>query len=290
MVAKCGVQIQRDLISANHILHYYSVVDAYGHISVRHPEDSTTYLMSGDRAPATVSSASQLIQYRVDDSEAITPNASKGYIERYIHGEMYKRFPDVTSVIHSHSEDMLPYTISGVPLRAVYHTAGFVGYDPVPIYDIQTSYNDTQPHHMLISNAQLGADLAEVFVAPENVSAVPPTSHPDTNLVLMRKHGFVTFGIGIREAVYKAIFAQSNARVQTTALLLRNAYLGSKAGDATVLSNGLNESEFQPLTHRQAKDTTAGMGASGHRAWLLWVAEVESQPLYVNNVTIDARD
>lgn len=254
---------------------------------MRHPEDPQTYLLSGDRAPATVSSASQLVQYRINDSVAITPDAPHGYIERYIHGEMYKRFPNVSSVIHSHSEDVLPYAIAGVPLRAVYHTAGFVGYDPVPTYDIENSYNSTQPHDMLISNGQLGADLAEVFVAPENASDEPPTESPDTNLVLMRKHGFVTFGTNVREAVYKAVYAQSNAKVQTTAASLKDAYLGLQAGDATTWSNGLNVSGFQTLTRRQAEDTTAGMDAAGDRAWLLWVAEVESHPLYVNNVTVD---
>lgn len=263
------------------------MLDAYGHISVRHPEVATTYLMSGDMAPATVSSASQLVQYRVNDSVAITPDAPRGYIERYIHGEMYKRFPNVTSVIHSHSEDVLPYAIAGVPLRAVYHTAGFVGYDPVPVYDIEDSYNATQAHDMLISTLLLGADLAETFVSPANVSAIPPTVSPDTHLVLMRKHGFVTFGTDIKEAVYKAVFAQSNAKVQTTAALLKNAYLGLQGGDVNTWSSGLNESAFEPLTRRQADDTTAGMHTAGDRAWRLWVAEVESQPLYVNNVTVD---
>lgn len=243
--------------------------------------------MSGDRAPATVSSAGQLVQYRVSDSVAITPNAANGYIERYIHGEMYRRFPDVMSVIHSHSEDILPYAITDVPLRAVYHTAGFVGYDPVPTYDIETSYDDPQAHDMLIRNAQLGADLAEVFVAPENKSVVPLTQSPDTNLVLMKKHGFVTFGTDVKQATYKAIFAQSNARVQTTATLLKNAYSGFEAGDTVTKRNGVIESGLQPLTHLQAKGTSAGMGAAGHRAWNLWVAEVESQPLYVNDVTVD---
>lgn len=280
-------QIQRDLISANHILHFHSVLDAYGHISVRHPTDVSTYLMSGDMAPATVSSVNELVQYRVNDSVAITPGAPRGYIERYIHGAMYDRFPNVTSVIHSHSEDILPYAIAGVPLRAVYHTAGFVGYDPVPVYDIEDSYNATQHHDMLISTPKLGADLAAIFVSPENMSASPPTVSPDVELALMRKHGFVTFGDNIHEAVYKAVFAQSNAKVQTTAALLQNAYLGMRDGGSQAWGSSVNESGFEPLTRQQVQDTTAGMGAAGDRAWNLWVAEVESQSLYVNNITVD---
>ena len=243
--------------------------------------------MSGDMAPATISSVSELVQYRVSDSQAITVDAPRGYIERFIHGEVYKRFPNVMSVIHSHSPDILPYAIADVPLRAVYHTAGFVGYDPVPVYDIEDSYSDEEPHDMLIRTAKLGKHLAEKFVAPEKVSASPPTMLPDHHLVLIRKHGFVTFGTGIREAVYKAVFAQINAWVQTTAVLLRNAYLGFQRGDAQASSNGSNESVFEYLTRRQQEDTTAGMAAAGDRAWLLWVAQVEHHSLYANNVRGD---
>lgn len=237
--------------------------------------------MSAALAPATVSSADQLIQYRVNDSVAVTPNAPRGYIERYIHSEMYKRFPEVVSVIHSHSEDILPYTIAGgVPFRAVYHTPGFVGFDPSPIWDIENAYNSTQPRDMLVSSSRLGANLAESFASSANASTNPATLLPDRNLLLMRKHGFVTFGTGIEDATYKAVFATSNARVQTKAGLLQNAY-------QNVWSSQVNDSAFEALTQRQAEDTTAGSGAAGDRAWKLWVAEVESQPLYVNNVVVN---
>ena len=240
--------------------------------------------MSGDKAPATISSVNELVQYRVNDSQAITVEAPRGYIERFIHGEVYKRFPSVMSVIHSHSPDILPYAIAPVPLRAVYHTAGFVGYDPVPVYDIEDSYSDKEPHDMLIRTEKLGKHLAEKFVASKNLSASSPTVFPDHHLVLMRKHGFVTFGTSIREAVYKAVFAQINARVQTTAAVLKNAYLGFQGGDSQTYSNESNESAFEPLTLRQQEDTTAGMTAAGDRAWLLWVAEVEHHSLYINDV------
>lgn len=83
--------------------------------------------MSGDRAPALVSSTSDLIEYYVKDSSSVDPTAKKGYQERFIHGEIYKRFPEVHSVIHSHSEAVIPYTMIGVEMKPVFHIAGFLG-------------------------------------------------------------------------------------------------------------------------------------------------------------------
>jgi ribulose-5-phosphate 4-epimerase/fuculose-1-phosphate aldolase len=120
--------LQRDLISANHIIHHHGVVDAYGHISVRHPEQPDTYLMSANMAPALVSSSADFVQYRVEDSSSISnANVPKGFIERYIHSEIYKMYPDIQCVIHSHAEEVLPYATSGVPLQPMYHMSGFLG-------------------------------------------------------------------------------------------------------------------------------------------------------------------
>ena len=83
--------------------------------------------MCGYMAPALVASPADLIEYRVEDSSTVEPNAKKGYSERFIHGEIFKRFPDVNCVIHSHAEDVLPYVVSGVPFKAVYHMSGFLG-------------------------------------------------------------------------------------------------------------------------------------------------------------------
>jgi ribulose-5-phosphate 4-epimerase/fuculose-1-phosphate aldolase len=108
-------------------LHYQKVVDAYGHISLRHPSNPSVFIMSGDKAPALVSSPSNLIQYYVSDSSPVDPKSKKGYQERFIHSEIYKRFPHINSVVHSHSEAVLPYTMNGVPMKPAFHIAGFLG-------------------------------------------------------------------------------------------------------------------------------------------------------------------
>lgn len=115
------------LILANNILHYHNVVDAYGHVSLRHPEKADIFIMSGDRAPALVSSQSDLILYYISDASPVDPSSKKGYQERFIHSEIYKRFPHINSVVHSHSDAVLPYTMSGVPMKPTFHIAGFLG-------------------------------------------------------------------------------------------------------------------------------------------------------------------
>jgi ribulose-5-phosphate 4-epimerase/fuculose-1-phosphate aldolase len=127
--AKCKqyrIAVQ-ELITANHILHYHKVVDAYGHISFRSPEDPDIFVLSGNRAPALVSSTKDLIEYRVSDSSAVDPKAGRGFLERFIHSEIYKRFPEVNSVVHSHSEDVLPFVVGNFGLKPTFHIAGFLG-------------------------------------------------------------------------------------------------------------------------------------------------------------------
>jgi len=115
------------LIAANHILHYHQVVDAYGHISVRNPQDPNTFFLSKSLAPALVSGRDDLEEYRVSDASAVNPDAPKGYAERFIHSEIYKKFKGVNSVVHAHSEVVLPFSITSIPLRPVFHMGGVVG-------------------------------------------------------------------------------------------------------------------------------------------------------------------
>lgn len=115
------------LVTANHILHYHQVLDAYGHVSTRSPFNPNTFVMSASTAPALVSSMDDLVEYEIEDASAVEKDAPKGYVERYIHSEIYKRFPMVNSVIHSHAEAVLPYGITTVPLRPLYHMGAVMG-------------------------------------------------------------------------------------------------------------------------------------------------------------------
>jgi ribulose-5-phosphate 4-epimerase/fuculose-1-phosphate aldolase len=127
MVAANLTAVFNTLITGLHILHYNGVLDAYGHMSVRNPNNGSNFFMSRNLAPALVANSSDLVEYHVEDAAPVDPNAPSGFIERYIHSELYKRFPSINSVVHSHSPQVVPYTFSGVPLRPTLHMAGFLG-------------------------------------------------------------------------------------------------------------------------------------------------------------------
>lgn len=127
MVAANITQLFSSLITGLHILHYNGVLDAYGHMSVRNPNNASNFFMSRDLAPALVANSSDIVEYYVSNAAPLDPNAPEGFIERYIHSEIYLRFPGINSVVHSHSPDVIPYSFSGVPLRASIHMAGFLG-------------------------------------------------------------------------------------------------------------------------------------------------------------------
>lgn len=217
---------------ANHVLVDRGVLDAYGHISARHPDDPNSFLLSRNLAPALV--GPQDIQ--TYDLDAETRDDRPGYLERFIHAEIYRRRPDVRAVVHSHSAAVVPFSISARPLQAVWHMAGFLG-PRVPVFDIRDSAGAASD--LLIRNADLGARLADAL--------------GDSAVVLMRGHGSVTVGDSIPEAVFRAVYAELNARVQASAI-------------------GLGE-DYTALTEAEALAAAESNYGQMSRAWQIWRSE-----------------
>ncbi|KAG0648794.1 Tropolone synthesis J [Hyphodiscus hymeniophilus] len=232
--------------------------------------------MSGDKAPALVSAPSDLIYYHVKDSSPVDPEVKKGYQERYIHSEIYKHFPEINSVVHSHSEAVLPFTMNGVPMKPAFHIAGFLGTE-VPNFDIKPLYQDGDVQSMLVNSERFGSYLASKFSKSKMAQL-------DHNVVLMKNHGFTTVGKSIKQVVYRAVYTHVNANVQSNAIISRNAHLGthtSVSSLATKTSGRLGDEliyldEDQTLGCMQMNDSTQ------ERPWGLWEREVEVCPLYVN--------
>src|SRR5262249_8445650 len=122
-----------DLVAASRILAQQGVLDAFGHVSIRHPGRPDRYLLSRNLAPELVT-AVDIVEYDLN-SEATAANAPKGFLERYIHGEIYKRRPDVNAVVHTHSPSVVPFGITTHPLRPVYHMSAFM-WPGVPVFDV----------------------------------------------------------------------------------------------------------------------------------------------------------
>lgn len=224
-------------------------------------------------APALVSSRDDLIEYWVDGSDPVDPHAKKGYSERFIHGEMFRMYPGVNCVVHSHAEDVLPYVAGGVPLLPVFHMAGFLGRE-VPVFDIERFYEMGEQQDLLVRNERLGEGLASKFRRETGGRS----SVPDHNVVLMRRHGFTTFGVDIETAVYRAIYTKINAAVQTNAMLTRHAF-ASALGTAQGLEANF---AFEPLTEAMCEGCDKMNTGTQDKPWTLWVKEIRENKLYEN--------
>ena len=188
------------LVTANHILANEGVLDALGHVSVRHPETPQRYLMSRSLAPALVTPA-DIMEYDLD-SNAVDPKGRSLFLERFIHGETYKARPDVCAVVHSHSPSCIPFTISQTPLQPVFNGAAFLS-PSVPVFDIRKVAGMTD---LLIGNGELGKALSATL----GQGAV----------VLLRGHGNAVVGETLQHVVYRAIQTELNARLQLQATML----------------------------------------------------------------------
>ncbi|KAI0127095.1 class II aldolase and Adducin N-terminal domain-containing protein [Xylariales sp. AK1849] len=250
--------VHRKVLQGSHILHYHNIVDAYGHVSVRHPFKPDVFIMSREAAPGTISSPADLIEYLVSDAEPVDPNAAKGFSERHIHSEIYKAHPGTQAIVHSHADSVIPYTISGVPLRPCFHLAGFLGHW-VSVFDIAAAYQPTDTKDLLVRSSHLGSALAKCFEYGQAV-------------VLMRGHGFTAVADSVEEVVLRAVYTTRNASIQTQALTTSAAY-GSRDGPLT------------PIKYLSPEEAEAARGMtawSAQRPWKLWCREVEAAGLYVN--------
>ena len=190
-----------DLVSANHILFKEGVVDGFGHVSMRDERDPERFLLSKSIAPATVT-ARDVMEFGMD-GEPLNPRGRKPYLERTIHSEIYRARPDVQAIVHSHSPALIPFGITGTSLRPVFHMSGFLG-SATPIFEIREAGGPATD--MLIRDRKLGAALARTL------GAAP--------FALMRGHGSVAVGATLKQVVYRAIYAEVNARLQSEALRL----------------------------------------------------------------------
>ena len=208
-----------DLVTANHILYDQGVVDGFGHISARHDKDPNRYLLARSMAPALVTAA-DIMEFDLD-STAVDARGRTPYLERFIHGEIYKARPEVKSIVHSHSPAVLPFADTKILLRPMNHIAGFLGSGP-PVYEIRGAAG--LGSDMLIRNAALGQSLAAKMGTHQ--------------ILLMRGHGSVAAAQSIKHVVFRAIYTEVNARVEIQALSIgKPEFLNVKEAAAAMTTN-----------------------------------------------------
>jgi ribulose-5-phosphate 4-epimerase/fuculose-1-phosphate aldolase len=189
-----------DLVAANRILAEHGVIDAYGHVSLRSPRDPARFFLARAIAPETVQ-AEDILEYDLD-SQPIDGRGRDSVSERFIHSEIYRARPDVMSVVHNHSPSVVPFSVTRVKMRALFHMASFVG-DGLPNFEIRDVQKGTD---LLVRNPKLGAALAKTL--------------GKKSAALMRGHGSVTVGENLPRAVGRSVYLEMSARMQLQALLL----------------------------------------------------------------------
>jgi len=218
-----------DLVAGSRILAHHGVLDAYGHISVRSDKRPEHFLMSRSRAPALMSAAD--VMELGPDSEPVT-DKRKGFIERYIHGEIYRVRPEVMVVVHSHSPSVIPFGVTRTKLRPIYHMGSFL-WSGAPVWDIRKVREEND---LLVRDRPLGAALAGAL--------------GKCNCVLMRGHGMTVVGATVPEAVFRAIYTEMNARLQLQATQL--------------------EGPIEFLSDEEGRRSTAANAGTLERPWELW--------------------
>ncbi len=228
------LQAMRDVVVANRILAREGVVDAYGHVTVRHPDNPARYIMSCSRAPELVS-LDDIMEFTLDGAP-VDDSGRVPYAERFIHGAIYEQRPDVNSVVHNHSHAVIPFGVTGVKLRPIVHVGATIGTD-IPVWDIRDRFGDT---NLLVVNMDQGRDLADCLGG--------------NRVALMRGHGCAVAGTSHQQSVMTSVYLQVAAELQRAAMQMGEvAYLSDAEIEhcsATFASEISVNRAWQYLRHR----------------------------------------
>lgn len=214
------VEARRELALANRIVANEGVIDAFGHVSMRHPENPSHYLLSRSRAPELVS-PDDFIEYDLNSQPSRDPGVGQ-YSERVIHGEIYKARPDVMAVCHHHCPSFMPLLITGTDYVPVFHLGAGAGMKP-PVWDQHDEFGDT---NMLVVKPEEGASLARAL-----------GSH---SMVLMKRHGVTVVGTNVRDCVFRAIFSARNAEFHVRALMIGGSIESLTPGETKLAGQLVN--------------------------------------------------
>ena len=226
-----------ELVIANRIVAHLRLVDSFGHVTVRNPENPQRFFMARARAPGLVTKE-DILEFNLD-STPVDLRGLRPYSERFIHGCIYKSRPDVMAICHNHAHELLPLAVTKTVMRPALHTASVIGHE-VPVWDIRDHFGDT---NMLVTTNEMGDSLAGAV--------------GKGRAALMRGHGSVVAGKTVQDAIFITFYLRLNAEVLIKAM--------SMGRTITYLSPG--EIDRSGELHSQAM-------AQG-RAWEDWCSQAE---------------
>ena len=232
-------EVRYEVALANRMVAHEGVLDAFGHVSMRHPGDPNRYLLSRSRSPELVEPG-DIYEFNLDSEPVGAPASVRMYGERVIHGEIYKARPDVMAVCHHHSPAFMPYCVSGEEVVPIYHLGAVIG-AKAPFWDQRHDFGDT---NLLVIEPAEGASLARAL-----------GSHW---VVVMRRHGATVAGRSLRECVFRTIYSCRNGEYQL------------QAEDLGAIS---------PLSAGEVREAGAIHHQPGpiNRAWEYWARRVEKK-------------
>jgi ribulose-5-phosphate 4-epimerase/fuculose-1-phosphate aldolase len=217
-----------ELVIANRVIAHLKLVDSFGHITIRNPENPQRFFMSRSRAPSLVA-REDILEFNLDSSP-IDLRGFSPYKERFIHGALYRARPDVVSVCHNHAHELLPLAVTKTAMRPALHSASVIGRE-VPVWDIRDEFGDTD---LLVTSNDMGDSLARAVGKGK--------------AALMRGHGSVIAGKSLRDAVFTTFYLRLNAEIMIKAM--------SMGKEITYLSPGevdlSGELHSQPLSQGRA--------------------------------------
>jgi ribulose-5-phosphate 4-epimerase/fuculose-1-phosphate aldolase len=211
-VANMLTEARRELALANQIVAHEGVIDAFGHVSMRHPGNPGRYFLSRSRAPELVT-PDDFIEYDLD-SQKIGAGDQPQYSERVIHGEIYKARPEVMSVCHHHCPAFMPLLATGTDYVPVFHLGAVGGIRP-PYWDQHDEFGDT---NMLVIKPEEGASLARALGRHW--------------MVLMKRHGVTVAGTSVKDCVFRCVFSARNAEYQVQSMAIGNNVASLSPGEA----------------------------------------------------------
>ena len=212
------------LVIANRILANEGVVDAYGHVSMRHPLHPERYLLACSRSPELVERA-DIMEFALDGT-SVSDDGRAPYLERFIHGAIYEARRDIHAVVHAHAEDVLPFSITTTPLRPVIHSGSFMGAH-VPVWDLADTLGEQT--NLLVTNMPQGRDLARCLGG--------------NSVALMRGHGFAAAAPSLIEVVSMSVYVSRNARALMAAMRLGGEVKSLSQGEVAARAAG-----YQPYS------------------------------------------
>ena len=244
-------EIRAELSLANRIVANEGVIDAFGHVSMRHPDNPGRYLLSRSRAPELVK-PDDFIEYDLNSQPTRDPGVGQ-YSERVIHGEIYKARPDVNSVCHHHCPAFMPLLATGADYVPVFHLGAVGGIKP-PYWDQHDEFGDT---NMLVIKPEEGASLARALGSYW--------------MVLMKRHGVTVAGTSVRDCVFRSVYSARNAEYQVRSLMIGTSVASLSPGEAQLAGSisskttGLVRS-WEYWSMRVAKSGGAPSGARAKKA------------------------